>query len=155
MNILVLCHGNINRSPLCEAVLKDQLVTDPQARIRSAALKPGARPHRATRKMRNAALDRGYILDDHRAHEVTTEDLQWADLIIYMDNGNRRRLKELLDVEGLDTEIQCLAAWADDPKKQERIPDPNFRKGDSPEFQETVDLIIHCSKNLAADRHSL
>ena len=141
MKILVLCHGNINRSPLCAAVLAEWF------EVRSAALKPNARG-RATRKMREAALDRGYNLDEHRTHEVTREDLEWADRVIYMDQGNYKRLVQRLDVEGLEVDRSCLAAWTQ--PLQERIPDPNFYRGSSPEFQAVVDMIIQASKNFAA-----
>lgn len=143
MKILVLCHGNVNRSALCAAVLRDEGLTE----VRSAALKPNTRPHRATRKMREAAIDRGYDLDSHRAAEVTSEDIEWAQLIIYMDNGNYSRLAQRLDMEGLNRATHCLAMFAE--PSQERIPDPNFWKGDDPRFQSTVDLIISCSKRLA------
>lgn len=145
MNILVLCHGNINRSPLAEAVLREELASTPQVHVRSAALKPGCKPHRAARKMRNAALDHGYLLDDHRAHEVTELELKWADLIVYMDDGNKRRLDALQDVYGLQRDTACLASYVG----EKRIPDPNFRKGDSPEFHATVELIIRSSRALA------
>lgn len=150
MNILVLCHGNINRSPLCEAVLKEEFKDHPQVVVRSAALKPNAPSHRATRKMREAALDRGYDLDAHRAQEVTGKLLDWADLVVYMDGGNRRRLAQSLDVEGLERDCRCLALWAGEPEVN-RIPDPNFCKGDTPEFQSTVDLVVKCSKRMAAE----
>lgn len=153
MNVLVLCHGNINRSPLCEAVLKEEFKDHPQVIVRSAALKPNAPSHRATRKMREAALDRGYDLDTHRAKEVTDADLHWANWIVYMDKGNLRRLTSLMDVYGINQEremdLLCLAQWSGDATVT-RIPDPNFRKGDSPEFQSTVDLILKCSKRLAS-----
>lgn len=92
-------------------------------------------------------MDRGYDLDSHRAHEVTSEELEWADLIVYMDGGNLKRLLQRLDVEGLDRPKMCLAEFAE--PQQQRIPDPNFWKGDSPEFINTVDLIVACSKRLA------
>lgn len=107
--------------------------------------------------MRQAALDRGYDLDAHRAKEVTDADLHWANCIVCMDGGNLRRLTSLMDVCGIDCErdmdLICLAQWSGDSAIT-RIPDPNFCKGDSPEFQATVDLIIRCSKHLAASLHS-
>lgn len=150
MNILILCHGNLNRSPLCAEVLRSEL--PPSCRVRSAALKTGARPHRATKKMREAALDRGYDLEQHRAHEVAREDLEWADLVVYMDSGNKRRLDALLDIEGLSKECVCLASYANEPTTK-RIPDPNFTPGNSEQFQAVVDLVIKCSKRLSNTIH--
>lgn len=142
MNILVLCHGNINRSPLCAAVLANG--SAPHLEVRQAGfVNPG---RRAARKMRDAAGANGYDLDEHRSQVVTDELLLWADRVVYMDGGNRRRLDEALMNIPKAMGLICLAEWSELYEK--RIPDPAFMRQDSREFGEVVTGIISASLRL-------
>lgn len=157
MKVLVVCHGNINRSPLCAAVLRQER---PDLTVREAALKgwdnPGFRPERAAKKMRQEAMRAyGIDLEPHRSRSITVADMEWADRVIYMDGGNLRRLHRIKDAwHGLDPALWLSLGSFDEPPR-ERIPDPNFLKAGSPEFIEVVDLVMRCSllcaKKLIAD----
>lgn len=140
--ILVLCHGNINRSPLCAAVLKKAGLS-----VKSAGfLEDGTR---AAKKMRDAAAPLGLDLTEHRSTLITPELTSWADMIVYMDNGNHKRLKAF--EEEFPTECRvpwvCLGFYVRLP----RIPDPGFMARDSKEFSDTVALIVRASEALAQE----
>jgi protein-tyrosine phosphatase len=147
MKVLVVCHGNINRSVLCAAVLRHER---PDWEVREAALKgwdnPGFRAERAAKKMRHQAMRAyGIDLEEHRSRSITIADLEWADRVIYMDGGNLRRLHRIRDAwHGIDSSRWLSLGSFDEPSR-ERIPDPNFLKAGSDEFIDVVDLVMRCS----------
>lgn len=137
--ILILCHGNINRSPACAAVLRKQ---HPSWTIKSAGFVNPGKP--ATKKMREAMAERGYDLSTHRSQLVTTELGEWADHIIIMDNANMRRFREICPwPHQIDKVI-----WLGSVRKLRRIPDPNYMKRGSEEFNAVVELIIECTREI-------
>lgn len=140
--VLVVCHGNINRSAACAAVLRAVGIE-----VRSAGfVNPG---HRASKKMRDVMAAVGYDLEEHRSTLLTQELVDWADVVVFMDRGNRKRL-EPFDLEAV--ELHCLGSFAE--PKVERIPDPAFMARGSEEFAATVALIMKASSNLAKEYRS-
>jgi len=137
--ILILCHGNINRSAACAAVLRKQ---HPTWDIKSAGFVNPGRP--ATRKMREAMADRGYDLSEHRSQLVTTQLVAWADRVIIMDNANMRRFQESYPWYYQLEKVIRLGSV----KNLVRIPDPNYMKRDSEEFNGVVELIIECTREI-------
>lgn len=148
MNILVLCHGNINRSPLVHALLRKYLHHKPGISVQSAGfVNPG---RRASKKMRDYADNVGVNLEHHRSQLCTAKLVEWADKIIYMDGGNLGRLVELVDAAGLQplsetNKLVSLGAFASPPRN--RIPDPAFIKRDTQEFADVVALMDQCVQN--------
>lgn len=91
--ILILCHGNICRSPYVEQQLKSKL--DPERyKVASGGLRTSSgEPANATAK--RMAKERGIDLSEHQTLQVGAEDIQNADLILLMDPTHRIYLKEL------------------------------------------------------------
>lgn len=143
MKVLVVCHGNINRSPVCAAVLR---ATRPDWEVRQAALKawrnPKWRPERAPLKMREAAAAHGIDLEAHRSRAITEEDLEWADAVLFMDGGNYKRLQAMRPSPGPGKQWVCLGSFVGKP----RVPDPNFMRRGSNEFADVVSLILSASR---------
>jgi protein-tyrosine phosphatase len=143
MKVLVVCHGNINRSPLAAAVIRKER---PDWEVREAALKswcnPDWKPERAAKKMRDAAAQHGYDLEDHRSRAITEEDMDWADQVIYMDGGNFDRLLAIRPTPGPGRGWVNLASLVGRP----RIPDPAFMAKGSAQFDEVVSLIIRAAQ---------
>lgn len=82
--ILVVCTGNICRSPLGEELLKRQL---PGKTVYSAGV--GAMVgHGAYEMTQEVAREHGIDLSAHRAQQVTQPLLAAADLILTMDQGH-------------------------------------------------------------------
>lgn len=147
MKVLVVCHGNINRSPLCAAVLRRER---PDWEIREAALKawqkPSWKPERAAKKMRDAAIEYGIDLEAHRSRAIELDDLEWADNVIFMDQGNYARLQALRpDGPGGGKGWHCLGGFVG----KSRIPDPAFMRRGSNEFADVVQLILNASTEAA------
>lgn len=90
-SILVVCHGNICRSPFAAAVLRRGL-GPLGVRVESAGL---VGPNRAAPPEAVAvAARRGVDLADHRSRLLTPDLVRWADLIVVMDPVQQREVRE-------------------------------------------------------------
>lgn len=91
--VLFVCHGNIIRSPMCEALLRDIALRagDPDLTIESAGLHatPG-KP--ADLRARVAAANFGVSLESHRATRLGAEAVERADVVFVMDWLNEAQL---------------------------------------------------------------
>ncbi|MCZ7584257.1 MAG: low molecular weight phosphotyrosine protein phosphatase [Deltaproteobacteria bacterium] len=85
--ILVICTGNVCRSPMAAAALRAKLFERgiDGIRVSSAGTHGGAIPH-ATHEAILAAEDHGLDLTGHRSRLLTEELADEADLIIAMDH---------------------------------------------------------------------
>lgn len=135
LHILVVCHGNICRSPLIAAVLDSEL---PTALVLSRGLADIVKG-KAAKKVRDYARVRHNLdLSQHQARKMTQEDIDWADVIFYMDGGNKKRLACYSNCE---SKILNIAEFIG----EKRIPDPNFIQL-GPELEKTLDLAVHAAK---------
>ena len=82
--ILVVCVGNICRSPTGEALLKKML---PQKDIRSAGVQALV-GHAADEQAKKVALIRGVEMQEHVAAQLDIQMCQEADLILVMETSH-------------------------------------------------------------------
>lgn len=80
--VLIVCHGNICRSPFAAALLARELA-GVGARVESAGLVGADRPPPPRAVV--AASRRGVDLSPHRSRLLIPELARWADLIVVMD----------------------------------------------------------------------
>jgi protein-tyrosine phosphatase len=93
-NILVLCLGNICRSPIAEYLLRDYLTKkNLDIYVNSAGLTAmeGWPAHEISRALMQ---ERGLDLSAHRAKQVTTQHVTQANLILVMDDIQRQMLSK-------------------------------------------------------------
>lgn len=82
--ILVICTGNICRSPLAEALLRAQL---PDLEVGSAGI--GALVgHEADVNAAAVAIEQGLDVSAHRARQLDDALIADSDLVLAMDNGH-------------------------------------------------------------------
>jgi protein-tyrosine phosphatase len=91
--VLVLCYGNIYRSPLLECLLKRH-IKEYGIEVRSAGFhdKEG---RCCVEEYLQLLTERGYDLTAHRSSKITHEDIAWADVIVIMDRKNWDRMNQM------------------------------------------------------------
>ena len=89
--ILVVCVGNICRSPTGEALLKKML---PQKDIRSAGVQALV-GHAADEQAKKIALQRGVEMHAHIAAQLDIEMCQEADLILVMETSHINAVEKI------------------------------------------------------------
>ncbi|MCL7939464.1 low molecular weight phosphotyrosine protein phosphatase [Halomonas sp. ATCH28] len=120
--ILIVCTGNICRSPVAEAMLRRHL---PEREIASAGL--GALEGRGVAPQARALAEaEGLDVSDHQARQLTPDMLVAHDLVLVMSEGQRRAVGELAP-EALGKTL-LLGRWLDNGKGRD-ISDP-YRKSD-------------------------
>lgn len=88
-HILVVCTGNICRSPMAKVLLRSLLShVKPSAVIESAGTTALIR-HPADEPARALMHARGLDLDDHRARQINSDLIRWAELILVMEHHQR------------------------------------------------------------------
>ncbi len=147
IRILVVCSGNICRSPTAEGVLRQVLDgAGVAARVESAGTNghpvgDGADPRAAV-----AASRRGIDLSAHAARRVRRDDFHSFDLILACDNGHLSTL-ERLRPKNAAARLELLMAYADGSPVGE-VPDPYY--GDERDFEHALDLIETAAEGFAA-----
>ena len=138
MRVLMVCLGNICRSPTAEAVLRTKLEAAGLAHhiaVDSAGTGDwhiGSPPD--PRSQRHAAK-RGYDLSALRGRQVTEADFQRFDLILAMDDDNLADLQRLAPDGGFRADLRLFAPV--------EVPDPYA--GGAAGFEQVLDLVESAS----------
>ncbi len=136
MKILILCTGNIGRSPLAEVMLRHALADGlgtADAELAAAGVvvtsagTAAAVDHIASRRGITVAEGLGLDLTGHRARQVTAAELRAADLVLVMDDSHVAAVRHLAP----EVHPELIAG--------EEIPDPHWE--DDAFFQRVADQI--------------
>ena len=132
--ILVVCFGNICRSPVAAQLLQERL-DETKWEVVSAGTN-ASNGKSASRVMCVAAAEHGIDLSAHRARRVTVDDIRDAELVLTMSQPQTDRLLKL--EPGSKRRIRLLGAFNPqantwglpaDPRRsaasEEEIPDPH------------------------------
>lgn len=145
-----MCLGNICRSPIAEAVLRDQFAQselDDRVQVASAGTAAYHVGNPADRRSLAALRANGYDLN-HRAQRFTSEGFGSAGLILAMDHSNLADLRSTLPVaahgrvrllRSFDPELAGLPE--NDPLLE--VPDPYY--GDASDFEVVLTMVESAS----------
>ncbi len=133
-NILIICVGNICRSPVAEALLKAAL-PDKDFFMQSAGL--GALVgHEAHPLMQKKLTLKGIDLSHHRARQITAPLLTASEVILVMEAKHQKSLEQQYPI--LKGKIFKLSHWSGGFD----IPDP-YRRPEAV-FDQTLYLMEQC-----------
>ncbi len=148
IGILFVCLGNICRSPAAEGVMK-AIVNDNDDSDRFEIDSAGTGNYHIgdlpDHRMRIHARRRGYELT-HRCRQVTEADFDNFDLIIAMDESNRRNLQRIAPTVEAEKKIVMMADFADLATRYDHIPDPYYEGAEG--FELVLDLLQSACANL-------
>lgn len=150
INVLFVCLGNICRSPMAEAVMRDLVekrgLTD-QITVDSAATSSwhiGEPPHKGTQMK---LLEFGISTKGMQGRQLAKGDFEEFDYIVGMDTSNIQNIRQMLG----QPDHPKIFRFLDLTSHKKDVPDPYYT-GD---FQETYELVVEgCEallKHLLAD----
>ncbi len=146
VSVLMVCMGNICRSPMAEAVFRDLVEAeglDDRVRIDSAGTHSyhlGNEPHEGTQA---ELARRGVAVGNQRSRLVTPADLGSFDFVVAMDRANLAELRTIAhDLGGedeLDAELGLLLDYAEEVPGEhvDEVPDPYYVGG----YDRVYDLV--------------
>ena len=148
--VLLVCMGNICRSPTAEGVLRHFIKINnlgDKVEVDSAGTHGyhvGEAPDSRTQR---AALARGYNLSQLRARKVARQDLDYFDLILAMDKSNLDNLKRLASPE----QQERIGLFMDYSRNfdDDEVPDPYYGIGHG--FDLVLDMVEDASLGLVDD----
>ncbi|WP_354624439.1 low molecular weight protein-tyrosine-phosphatase [Psychromonas sp. MME2] len=146
VKILIVCLGNICRSPTAEAVLRTKV----QQRgldciIDSAGTINHHQGDLPDQRARRAAALRGYRFDGIVSRPISAKDFEYFDFIFAADNHNLADLKALCP-NHLQHKLSLFLSYGDSECAE--IPDPYY--GGDQGFEEVLDLIENASDHIIA-----
>ena len=147
MKILFVCLGNICRSPVFEAVLRQQLLRSRLAwQVASVGtggwhVGDGADPRSCA-----SALRRGYSLQQHRARQLAAADYRDFDWLLAADRSNLVEIEQRRPAAA--TAQAALALPFAGIAAPQEIPDPYY--GKQAGFDHVIDLAEDFARRLIA-----
>jgi protein-tyrosine phosphatase len=137
--VLVLCHGNICRSPFAAALLATRV---PNREVRSAGLQAGE-GNPADPTAVSCARRLGVSLAAHRSLRVGADLLAWADLILVMQGSHAAEIRR--DWPRFASRVRLLGDYL--PNPPHLLPDPWGEP--EPVFERVFARIVLAADNLA------
>ena len=122
--VLFICHGNICRSPMAEFVLKDMVRKrgmEDRFEIASAATSREEIGNPVYPPARRKLAEHGIACTGHRARQMTKEDYDRYDMIICMDDNNKRNIMRMTGGDP-DNKISLLLDFTE--RTGQQVADP-------------------------------
>jgi protein-tyrosine phosphatase len=140
VRVLMVCTGNICRSPTAEGVLRvkaAQAGLGERIEVASAGMADYHIGQAPDRRSQAHARRRGYDLACLRARQVCDADFQEFDWLLAMDRGHLRELQDMAP-EGAKAQMALLLDFTPDHAGRD-VPDPYY--GAAEGFERVLDLV--------------
>lgn len=152
-----MCLGNICRSPIAEAVLRDRVESaglGDVVVVDSAGTGDWHRGGPADPRSLATLAANEYVLDGHIARQITHEWFDSLDLVLAMDSSNFQNLQVLAAQAGVEPDLHMLRAFdpslahLSQPHPELDVPDPYYGGDDG--FTDVLRMIERASEGLVA-----
>lgn len=144
MKVLMVCLGNICRSPLAEGILKHHIsLQGLDWEVDSAGTGNyhiGEPPHNLSQKV---AMCNGIDISSQRCRQFTKADMDLYDRILVMDTANYAEVKRISGNRWNPEKVSLLLDFLH-PGEQREVPDPWY--GTEPGYHEVYALIDEACK---------
>lgn len=150
MRVLMVCTGNICRSPAAEGVLRAQL-TELGLQRRVGVASAGTHAHRGWApdpRTQTSAARRGYDLSALRGRALDAGLLESSELILAMDRENLAHLRRFCPPDW-HSRLGLLLERFPVPGAGDEVPDPYYGGPDG--FERVLDLLEPACRALARD----
>jgi protein-tyrosine phosphatase len=149
MKILMVCLGNICRSPIAEGILRHKLrvMKNEDVQTDSAGTSNFHVGEQPDSRMRMTAVKNGMDISDLRARQFVQSDFDEFDLIYAMDNANKL---DILKLARNDADRAKVKLILDEiyPGENREVPDPYY--GGDEGFQQVFDMLDDATDQLIA-----
>lgn len=140
IRVLIVCTGNICRSPTAEVVLAArarQAGLSDLLDVRSAGTQAYHVGEGADARSTEHAKRRGYDLSAHRARKFRSADLEEFDWILCMDRSHLEHVQQAAH-ENQRARVALFLDFATGPSRGQDMPDPYY--GGDRGFEQVLDL---------------
>jgi protein-tyrosine phosphatase len=158
IRVQFVCLGNICRSPLAEAVFRDEAEARGLAdafEIDSSGTSNYHVGAGADRRMRATAEAHGHALEEHRASQFTAQDLERYDHIFVMDKSNLHDVLFLDEDDAHGGKVRLFREFDPEPGNFQ-VPDPY--QGGQEGFERVYAIVERTAEHLLdrlAEEHDL
>jgi protein-tyrosine phosphatase len=126
MKILMVCLGNICRSPLAQGILEKKVAEhDLNVTVDSAATSNYHIDHKPDPRSISKAAEYGIDISEQRGRQINKSDFQEFDRIFAMDTENYQNIIALTEVEEERKKVQLILNLSQ-PNSNMSVPDPYF-----------------------------
>jgi protein-tyrosine phosphatase len=136
MKIVMVCLGNICRSPLAEGILRSK--TDASVTIDSAGTGAWHAGQQPDKRSIEIARRKGIDISTQRARQFTIQDYSDFDLIYVMDRSNYANVLELAPDEKARQKVKLILEEVQNSPVSE-VPDPYYGENDG--FSHVFELL--------------
>ncbi|WP_417429128.1 low molecular weight protein-tyrosine-phosphatase [Halpernia sp.] len=140
MKILMVCLGNICRSPLAEGILKSKLSSD--FIVESAGTIDMHQGKAPDSRSINVAKKHGIDISNQKSKHLQSKDLEDFDLIFCMDRNNLKDVKSLAKNE---EQLQKISLILNDAE----VPDPYW--GNADDFENVFQLLDEACERISRE----
>jgi len=139
MNILMVCLGNICRSPLAEGIMKEKLKAYKiNGRVDSAGTSAYHTGQSPDSRSVEIAMRYGVDISEQRARVFSCEDFEKFDVIFAMDRENYRNLLNMAKTQEHRKKVELIMNRLE-PDQNHEVPDPYY--GGLGEFEKVYHLL--------------
>lgn len=126
MNILMVCLGNICRSPLAEGIMQHKIKERGlNWTVDSAGTGDWHSGDLPDRRSIETAHKHGIDLSQQRARQIRKADFEAFDHILVMDASNYQNVSQLTQNEAHRAKIELILNYAT-PGRNQQVPDPYY-----------------------------